>query len=254
MNELSVINKALNLPAIKDQREEDLYKPFVLIIGKVHALRGQSIETEDLRFMAREFSRSIYERFPGLTIEEVSIALDKGVKKDFGEYFGLNVITFLDWVKAYQNSEARQKVLEEKRRAELPEKAAPTKEEIERMQIRNALASFEGYRQNKMLRGWIVFTARTYDFLDQRGVIRMTPAEKWNAVAKAKELIEKEVRNEYKKKSRLRVVSDVVENIIARDCKDDSSRVIYTAKSITLEWFFDKLIQEKKDLKTLLSQ
>lgn len=246
MGELAIINKALELPRIREQKEEDLYKPFVILIGRIHALKGIKLEADDLRFMAREFARAVFERFSGLTIEEISVALDKGVKKDFGDYYGLNVITFIDWVRAYQQCEARVKAINERYKATLPESIPPTPEERNRRNIEADLRLFGDYLKTGEISRFDVYNAMIYDDLDQRGLISQANEAKWAAIRKAEQLIGKtEEAGRTQRNGQIESVGSMIKDFTP-------PTVINKAKAIILSEFFSGLVQDKKDLSELL--
>ena len=111
---------AVDRPKVRELSTPEVYNPLVVLIAHLYLLRGQQVEAGDLRFQAGELEQELRSSYPWLSLEEVRIALDNGVKKKYGEYYGLNVITYLDWIKAYNESEARRKAKEEAEKSEEP--------------------------------------------------------------------------------------------------------------------------------------
>lgn len=251
--QIATIQQAITLQPIRELQEAEVFKPMVVNIGRLFALKGQQAETEDLKFMGRELMQSVKERYPGLTVQEIAIALDKGVKGDYGDYYGLNVITFLDWIKAYSISEARRRALEEKAKAEIPEKVPPTPAEVEAMRRESALNHFRDHKKNKRLTCWIVFKSHTYDYLYEKGVLRPTNAEKLKAMERAKEIVAREIKSDRTGGKRVsESITNLIEQYIAKECTNESQRVIVRAKVICLEQFFDELIKNNQDLEPIL--
>ena len=249
----TTINQALDYPTIREQREEDIYKPIAMIIGRTYALCGQQVDKENLKFMARELGRSVSERFAGLTIPEIGIALDRGAKKDYGEYFGLNIVTFLDWCRAYTHSEARIKAMESKAIAALPEKVPPTPEEIEKKSRDSAIDCFERYASGKKHRfGWVFILEGVYDYLSEKSLLQIEPAKKWEFMEEAKRLEEQEDRDSAMKSRRrgfARPIGSVIEDI---KIEISENRVIRRAKQLSVEYYFDGLIKSGTELKDLI--
>lgn len=249
MGELAIINKALESRKIREQQSEDIYKPLAVQIGRIHALRGIKLEVEDLRFMARELTRSVEERFPGLTIEEIGIALDKGIKKDYGEYYGLNVITFLDWIKAYSVSETRSKALLEKYKAALPEKVPPTPEEIKRQKIDSIQSAFEKYEKTGLMPTFYIYSGIVYGYCEEMGLISPGNEEKWSAIRKADEIISRE-----DKKPGERLKKPVGIGAIIKSDQIAPPDVKNKAKAILLERYFAELVKKKIKISDLLKK
>lgn len=112
--DIDKIKEALKSPRIRDAKYSDLTNYLAKAIGLVFAIRSAEIEARSIQYMAMELARTVLERFPGISTAELGIALDKGVKRDYGDYFGLNVVTFLDWVRAYFYSPERNIAISEK--------------------------------------------------------------------------------------------------------------------------------------------
>lgn len=251
--EIATISKALEVPKIRQTAESDINRALAMAISKTFALRGQQLTTDDIVFMARELGSSVIARFPGLTVEEVCIALDKGVKKDFGEYYGLNVVTFLDWIKAYKDSESRRKALDSLHKASLPQQTEPTPEEVVLLNRKRAIDTFIHFKESGELRGWIGYHALTYDYLKASGLITFNEETREKILSQAKEHSEKMIRREFTR-GKTESINRIINQRIMTECRDSNSQVQATAKLIGLKMFFSGLVKKGKDLKNLLPE
>lgn len=250
--ELATIKKALQGQALREYNPEEIRKPLAAYIARIYALRGQTATSEELRFMATELGRSVFERFPGLSLEEVGVSLDKGVKGDFGEYYGLSVVTFLDWVRAYQSSNVRIKAQEELAPPALPQQRTITEREFEIIRRENALRAFTRYKQERKRPFVPGISVGVYDTLDSRGILRYGKEEKLQALEKAKETRREEIISD--RSRRTYTISKAIEKlgtVLDRELADKSPAIVWRAKELLLLRFFDSLIEAGKDLETL---
>lgn len=62
---------------------------------------GSSLSEEEIIILIREVIRDIFMDFKHLTLEEVKIALYKGVRQEYGEYVGISIRNFYYWIRKY---------------------------------------------------------------------------------------------------------------------------------------------------------
>ena len=71
--------------------------------------------------------------FKSIRIDELVIAFKNGARGEFGEFFGLSVVTFNKWINGHQISEKRREALKSIRDAEKVEVKQPSKQEALKM-------------------------------------------------------------------------------------------------------------------------
>src|SRR5690606_11386191 len=89
--------------------------------------------------------QEIRENFPNIRIEEIPIAIKRGTRKEYGDYFGLNVISFSGFLKSYLESEDRKRAAIDFSKKNIEDKKIPSSEEIlsmENKMIINAYSKF----------------------------------------------------------------------------------------------------------------
>lgn len=72
-------------------------------INQCVADSGINMPVDDINYVKTRVTDDIMANFKMLTLEEVNLAFYMGIRGDFGEYYGLNTITFYNWLKAYRN-------------------------------------------------------------------------------------------------------------------------------------------------------
>jgi hypothetical protein len=71
-------------------------------INKAIADKGINMELEDMNYLKRSITDDILKDFTTLTLQDIILCFNMGVRGNLGEYFGLNVVTFYGWLKKYK--------------------------------------------------------------------------------------------------------------------------------------------------------
>lgn len=87
---------------------------------------------EEKVFEVTELAKEIQTSFKTLRIDEIKVAFKNGLNNEYGDFFGLNVKTYVQWIKSYLSSEKRHLSLKNEHIMQLPEKII-TKEEKEKI-------------------------------------------------------------------------------------------------------------------------
>lgn len=96
---------------------------------------GTTKNVDVKEFEVVELTKEILNNFRNLRVDEISIAFKNGLNNEYGEFFGLNVKTYVQWIKVYYNSEKRHATIFNKHHIQLPMKTEPTNEELEKIFI-----------------------------------------------------------------------------------------------------------------------
>lgn len=91
------------IKAIAIRTPSTLYEAAAAAITNAHNMRGQRIAAEDVAVQAETYINRMLTKYPCYFVKEIPIIFQKGVEGDFGEYFGLNPLTYLNWTKAYDD-------------------------------------------------------------------------------------------------------------------------------------------------------
>lgn len=71
-------------------------------INRAIADKGVNMEIEDMNYLKRSITDDILKDFTTLTLQDIILCFNMGVRGNLGEYFGLNVVTFYGWLKKYK--------------------------------------------------------------------------------------------------------------------------------------------------------
>ena len=71
-------------------------------INRAIADKGVNMEIEDMNYLKRSITDDILKDFNTLTLQDIVLCFNMGVRGNLGEYFGLNVVTFYGWLKKYK--------------------------------------------------------------------------------------------------------------------------------------------------------
>ncbi|SHN42284.1 hypothetical protein [Chitinophaga sp. CF418] len=156
---------------IIDREQEEVETELITIITSTYSIAGQKADPGTLAIYASEFYGRLIEVYPRVTIDEIRQALRNGVYDEYGEYFGLNVKTFIFFIRSYINSDARRKAVEEwsASRERLSESLPD-----ERKNIR-ASANYSNELYFLFLAGKLEFDlipAFLYDFMSRVGILQ----------------------------------------------------------------------------------
>lgn len=113
MNELTV-NKTLAeqvFDSVKVVNAEDAFEQVRVAIKTVYFVAGVKPENlpdkEEFTAMVNVLINDIKHYHKKITVAELKIAFNNGVRELYGKYFGINVKTFNDWIRCYLESKER---------------------------------------------------------------------------------------------------------------------------------------------------
>ncbi len=169
--------------------------------------------------------------FPKVTLQEIGNAVRRGIRREYGEYYGFNAISIHEFVKKYLNSDERLNALDRQSRF-LSSKAPP--EEISQAAKDELMqAGLKQCRETYRKTGRIIdFGSVNYHLLEQSGEINLSP--------EAKREIYHEAQTQIKAELDAQAVS--FHQIVSRMRGDetDDVAIVARAKEISLKRYFDK--------------
>ncbi|CDN30196.1 hypothetical protein BN938_0459 [Mucinivorans hirudinis] len=218
-------------------------------IARAVALAGQSIEVNDLKFAAFELSQEIQRSFRELTLAEIAIAIDSGVKGKFGDYYGINVVSIIKWLNAYQESDIRKlcftsyrKMLELKA---LPQQTSKSEAEIYQSNRLYAIEKFDGFLRDGYFDDW---GNCTYSFLAEQQILNLTLEDKHRIYELARRRVTANLRESVVKDSTVRHILKQIE----MGDGSDIYRVKMQAQKIALRDFFEMLRSQNRHLSEII--
>lgn len=113
--EISTVRDAVN-SGLRPTLLEDLKAK----ITEAALYRGIGIKAEDVAVAAQMYMDDLENRFPALDLKEVTVILRNGIRKEYGEFYGINAGTLYDWTVAYLKSDEREAYVKSKQKTETP--------------------------------------------------------------------------------------------------------------------------------------
>lgn len=191
-DERKIVELAL-LPKISELEPLDVITEFIEIISVAFTRSGQQTPQDKgvtLGLYAEEFYNELNDKYPRVTIAEVKEALRRGVYGEYGEYFGLNPKTFLNFVKRYlfsdQRSEAKRLFNEKKLRLNYSSvQMSPEQKELDDKEFTNHL--FRHYLKGCLLVDYI--PPFIYYFITSQGLLKLDKKQKQEYIEKGKSYV-----------------------------------------------------------------
>jgi len=137
---------AMASPRICEVDPIELDEVLMTAVNRAFLDRGQKIEPDDMQHIVDRLGQAAVRTCPNIRLREIPLAISDGVFGEYGDYFGLNVHTFVMFMKARYSSRKRA----ESARSILPrppEKKAPSEEEICRMDRELLVRAFERWKR-----------------------------------------------------------------------------------------------------------
>lgn len=191
---IGIYARALQSDLVCEMDKTDCLFRFTDLISKVYFISGQKISDsgeheKNLLLLCTGLYDDILQYFKFIRIEEVEIALNNGVRGEYGEFFGLSLSTFHKWLRAYQTSEIRKTKLKEQVKVE----KEVNKAEVKREYWRSIQRQFRVFKESGKLD--LFMPTELFRSLWEAGFIKMSKAESNEYLDKAKErlLAEKEM-------------------------------------------------------------
>jgi hypothetical protein len=234
---IALIRNSLTGLKIRQQDERTLKSSIAVIVQKLFAIAGQSPEKKDVELICKEICADLQKRYKGMTLSEVDYALNAGVRGEYGEYYGINVVTINKWLRAYYNSDERKEAM----RSELfPELTLPqhvmTEEERRKVKVEMAVNAWKKAKNGEYVTdyGNVVYDFLAYD----RSMVQFSVEEKNGFMIVAKQ----ELENEAKDNAKTYIpVSYLISRITEKG-------IVSRAKRIALNVFFARMIDKNTDL------
>lgn len=162
-------------PVVKAMPKDEARSGLMDIIALAYQYAGQVLNKTDLSFQCDALLKDVTLSFPFMAIYEVRLAFYHGVRKEYGDYFGLNNQTYFGWLKAYQQDARRAEALRAKKEAEQHYKPIMSKEQAEQEWQSAIQRAFTKYKQTGVF--LVEQVSYLYERLKSQGSIHLTSEE-----------------------------------------------------------------------------
>ena len=238
------------LPKINAGEPVNVVTTLIAIISTTYSRAGQQIDDATLALYADELYNALVEKFPRVTIAEVKEALKQGVYGEYGKYYGLNPVTFMNFIKSYLSDEERkeaQRNFENKQlRLSAPVLEPMTQEQKAKDDREFVNYLFEQYR-NRRLRN-ISFPVNAYDILASNDAMPLTADRKHRLLRKAKGIRTKQIFDEItiQRNSKRDLPAGTLSELLDRfangkEPQEEKDGVKAIAKKLAVLYFFARI-------------
>lgn len=241
---------------VRDLTETELYAGMVIVIGNMFKENGgiPSKEQNEKDLIDRQSTAMVRELklyFKTMTIAEIRIAFEMGVREDLGKYFGLSITTYNKWCKKYLALPERVDSFRKWQHWVLQEESKPehVPTELEKLQImqEGCINFLNDFFKLKRTEGFLIGNIH-YDYLLKLDVIAPKMEKRRQCFEKARTQMMSDV--EYKRK---RGNFKAIEAQAAlQKLSDDSDVNLHAlAKRIYLQEFLEYIVEMKLQHKLL---
>jgi hypothetical protein len=226
---------------------EPFGKDLLSLISKTHNSTGFPYDEKTTVLSIRELVKELRTYFGYLTFKELEICFLKGYQNEYGQFFGLNNKTYLQWAKCYSQEDNRLKAIKamEKAKKELePKPIELTEAEKDEIISKGALKCFETYKEAKN-----IFDVGniTYNLLVKKGLINFTKEVKLEIQAKAKEILK--LRETGKLQDPTMIGNHHLIRLSIKEIEEGKGEPLkIECKRLALKMYFDQLIEMDADL------
>ena len=252
MNEIQLIRQNLEGERIVKIKNDLLKSSLARIVPTLFIIAGQQPDRQNVRIIWQELASDLQKRYKLLTLSEVEYVLLNGVKGEYGEYFGVNIVSINKWLRAYYNSDERHAALAERNRPALPQRTEPTEEEREQAFLDRYKLLLDTYRRDGRC---VDYGNLVYGWLDKKGLVAFTNGQKNEFIDRARHEL---IREANERKIAVKIDCRIPFEVLLRNFKreldemslDAKTRVIARAKQIALNEYFKKLIANEHKTNT----
>lgn len=236
---------AVTSERILDMKREDALDMIHSLIVKAFHDTGTMFKQDERTLIITTYDE-IKTYFPYLKSGELRMAFASGVRKEYGEYFGINLVTFNQWIKGWMKDEKRMNAKKEL----LKDKEYPPVMTISEAEYAWKEAITRQFKEFKKT-GHLVceFPNHLFKHLEQIGLICISNAQKFEIRNKAIESIiqsKKIARLNPKSKLHLFQLSDQIKRIEEdKMTKEDMAEVKQMARLMSIKNYYSSIEELK---------
>ena len=210
----------------------ELINKAILELGQSPAGSKAEDRKKYLGVMARLTLNDIKLYFPHVTLEEVANAIRRGIRREYGEYFGFNVIAVHGFIEKYLESDDRNDALAKQSRFLLTQEVPQEPPALNQREIMEAglVKCYEIFKKT----GRIIDCGNVnYEMLVKEGRINLTDEEKHLLFKEAERLIR------YEEDQQAGSFHQIVARLKGQGT--DHGTIVSRAKELALKRYFESL-------------
>lgn len=204
--------------------------------------------TIEVNHMIDEIIRQMRINKTNIRVKEIKIAFSNGAHKKYGDYFGLNAVSFYQFIKSYVIDSNRLETIKEKNNT-MHGNNKPSDKEIYNLKKTNAYNALNEFKQKGTCGR---FALDVYNFFEEIKLITLTQEEKNEYWRQAKQ----EYQN-FLTSKRNQIVTMDDKRKLDKDYAEalnggKTARFVVISKRLIVDDFFKSIVFEETDLLTLI--
>jgi hypothetical protein len=246
------IYKATTELKITELSQQDLFEKLKTLIKLVYFNSGFQLKgntdnerSEYLSMLTQSFIVELMVEYKAFSFADINLAFRRGVLNNYGEYMGLSVVTFMNWLKSYLD-ERRMVIFNANRILEKHEMENEEKLSLVKTEDKMKLYSIKALKEYKEKGKYYDLGNAIYDFLDKKGMLKITPEEKWEYMTSARLNIldgsREKTKNETNHFKRLEINKYILQ-VEENKNFDEGGKIRAEAKRIALLDYFDSITE-----------
>lgn len=246
--EMAVIEAQTNSPKILSMSINDISRNCTGYLTKAYVDAGFQIpDNATILIMSNSVADDLFTYFKTLSIKEAGLAIQNGIRGEYGEFMGINVKTCHQFFKAYQESFNRNEAIRKSKMTDEPEEK-PTEQEINAIMDKACIDAFIKYKTTWQL---VDFGGVKFTHLKNKGLINLTPERYAEIMKQAKEQVTAESTATIFKSGQESQAAEIAKMVL-KDI-DKHETVKNAARLIALREYFDYLIEFEMELTDLIN-
>lgn len=252
------ILEALSSKKIDECDQEDIDRIIIKSVLEAFAFVGKKIDEpakSEAKFITSALPGQLRSIVPKMRINEIPIAITRGIFKEFGEYYGINVAELVRFCKSHYESDLRSNTAKSFLKPNESPKLAPSLETQFYLYKNNLIDAFTKHNDGGLYES---NAPALYDFCDKLGLIIFSTSEKWEIMKDAvKEILrENELKlfttlEDFHRRSLIRIKENIERpfNELEKDLK---IILVNKSKKLTLDAFFHEIIMSEFNISDIV--
>lgn len=213
------------------------------LVSRCLNVLGQTKKAEDISILVLGLCDEVKIYFPNLTAKELELALNLGIRGEYGEFFGFSIQSCHKFIKEYLNGEKRREAILKQREHEAELSRVKTQEEIDK--IETEFWESEEKRVTDFKKTGILKTdsySTLFKIYENAGKIFVSTPKKWEYYNQAKEIVVKELQDLAIDSLNVKPITKQIERIKSGNMtKEDDAKVVDASCRLIMEQYFKGL-------------
>lgn len=239
----TALTTALQSPRACDAKPAQLEHVLAQAMAKAFADMGLKVDErrDEVTYLVQNMPAEVMRSLPCIRLNEIPVAINRGILQQFGEFYGLNVVTFMRFLIAHYQSEQRLAAIKANLASAtvIAEKAAPKPAEILQTRLNRIAYAFNKYKNDGHYND---YGSLVFDSINAMGKIPF-------GTKREAQILEQAKQNLINRYSRVSLYPDERANLRATLNKvmhgEAPNLILTEAKRIALFELFDGLIEQE---------